>query len=246
MRSSENDALAVLDTAAARPGSRSSTPRTCTATAAASGSSASSWPATPARTFMVATKMGRRVEQDPENLHAGQLPGLDRPVPGQPRRGPARPGAAALPAHPGVRQRRGLRRARHAGRRAAHRGVRGERGDLRPGAHRDRAARHRHRADHPQRVPAQAAGRGAARGARGGRRHHRPRAARVGPAVRPVHPRDVLRGRRPPHTTTGTARPSTSARRSPAWTTRPAWTRPGSSPPWPRRAPPPPRPRCAG
>ena len=50
------------------------------------------------RGITVATKMGRRVAQVPANLHAGELPRLDRPVPGQPRRGPAGPGAAALPA----------------------------------------------------------------------------------------------------------------------------------------------------
>ena len=40
-------------------------------------------------------------------LHARELPRLDRPVAGQPRRRHARPGAAALPAHAGVLRRRG-------------------------------------------------------------------------------------------------------------------------------------------
>ena len=68
-----------------RPGSRSWTPPTCTATGAASGSSASSWRATRAAEVTVATKMGRRVRAGPRVLHPRQLPRLDRPVPGQPR-----------------------------------------------------------------------------------------------------------------------------------------------------------------
>ena len=59
----------------------------------------------------------------------------------------------------------------------ADRGLRRERGDGRRGADRDRPARRGERADHPQRVPAQAARAGAARGGRGRRRHHRPGAA---------------------------------------------------------------------
>ena len=77
------------------------------------------------------------------------------------------------------------------------------------------------RADHPQRVPAQAARRGAAGGRRGRGRDHRPRAAGLGPAERALH---HGHRRSPPTTTaptTGTARPSTSARPSPASTTRP-------------------------
>ena len=145
------------------------------------------------RRFTVATKMGRRVAQDPGALHAGQLPRLDRPVPGQPGRGHARPGAAALPADARLRQRRGVRRTRHAGGRAADRRLRRQRGDLRRGADRDRPAGHGERADHPQRVPAQAAGAGAA-GRRGGRcRHHRPGAAGVRAAVRQVRPRHHVR-----------------------------------------------------
>jgi len=46
--------------------------------------------------------------------------------------------------------------------------------------------------------------------------------------------------------TTGTARLSTSARRFPGWTSSPAWTPPGNSPPWRCRARPPRRRRCAG
>ena len=53
------------------------------------------------------------------------------------------------------------------------------------------------RADHPERVPAQAARPGAARGGRGGCRHHRPGAARVRAALRPVHQGHHVRRRRP-------------------------------------------------
>ena len=48
--------------------------------------------------IVVATKMGRRVEQVPEHYVARQLPGVDRPVPPQPRRRAPGPGPAALPA----------------------------------------------------------------------------------------------------------------------------------------------------
>ena len=68
----------------------------------------------------------------------------------------------------------------------------------RPGADRDRAAGPGQRADHPERVPAQAARPGAARGGRGGCRHHRPGAARVRAALRPVHQGHHVRRRRPP------------------------------------------------
>ena len=95
-------------------------------------------------------------------LRRGQLPGLDRPVPAQPRRRPARPGPAALPADRRGRRRRDVRRPRHAGRGGRDRGVRPQRRDRRPGARRDRAPARRDRADHPERVPAQAARRGAA------------------------------------------------------------------------------------
>ncbi len=50
-----------------RPASPSSTPPTCTATAAASGRSRSSSPHNPGHDVIVATKMGRRVDQLPEN-----------------------------------------------------------------------------------------------------------------------------------------------------------------------------------
>ena len=60
---------------------------------------------------------------------------------------------------------------------------------------------------------------------------------------RPVHGGHRVRRRRPPDATTGTARRSTSARRSPAWTTRPGSARPPSSPPsWRNQARSPPTP----
>ena len=102
--------------------------------------------------------MGRRVDAGAGELHAGQLPGLDRPVPAQPRRRPARPGAAALPADRRSTPPTRLRRAGHPGRGGRDRRVRRERRDLRRGADRDRPPRHGERADHPERVPAQAAG----------------------------------------------------------------------------------------
>ena len=127
------------------------------------------------------------------------------------------------------------------------RGLRGQRGDLRRGADRDRPSRRGQRPDHPQRVPAEAAGRGAAGRGRGRGGHHRPGAAGLGPAVGQVPARHHLRRRRPPQLQPRRARPSTSARRSPGWTSTPAWTRPSSSPRWcARRSASRPRPRCAG
>ena len=113
--------------------------------------------------------------------------GLDRPVPRQPRRGHARPGAAALPADrrcspptPSSTRwtpwctRSGSPRTASAWRRVDQ--------ALTAIA---RPAR-RQRADHPERVPAQAARAGAAGRGRGRRRHHRPGAAGQRPALRPV------------------------------------------------------------
>ena len=118
------------------------------------------------RGVTVATKMGRRVAQDPENYTLDNFRAWTD-------RSRANLGVDTLdlvqlhcPPTPVYSSRRGLRRAGHAGRRGAHRRLRGQRGDLRRGADRDRAAGRGQRADHPQRVPAQAAGPGAARGAR--------------------------------------------------------------------------------
>ena len=132
----------------------------------------------------VATKMGRRADPHvPEAVHARGIPGLDRPQPSQPRGGPARPRAAALPADAGLLRRPRLRRPRHPRRRGGHRGIRRLGGDVRRGAHSDRPAQRGDGADHPQRLPAQAARAGAARG-RGRRgRDHRARAARERSAV---------------------------------------------------------------
>ena len=131
-------------------------------------------------------------------LHARELPRVDRPLARQPRRRHPRPRAAALPAERGHRGRRHLRRARRAGGRRVDRRLRRLGRDLRPGARRHRAAGRREHPDHPEPVPAEAARRGAA-GRGGGRgRHPRPRAARLGAALRPLHRRDDVRRGRPP------------------------------------------------
>ncbi|SHK51977.1 Aldo/keto reductase family protein [Pseudonocardia thermophila] len=54
------------------------------------------------------------------------------------------------------------------------------------------------RADHPERVPAEAAGAGAAGRGRGGRGDHRAGPSRVRPALRPLHRGHRVRPRRPP------------------------------------------------
>ena len=100
------------------------------------------------------------------------------------------------------------------------------------GAVGDRPAERRLDPDHPQRVPAQAARRGAAGGRGGRRRDHRAGAAGVRAAVGEVRREHDVRGRRPPHLQPRTARRSTWARRSRAWTTRPAYGPPRSSPRW--------------
>ena len=113
------------------PGSPSSTPPTSTATGAVSASSAGSWPATPGQGVTVATKMGRRVEQKPENYTLENFRAWTDRSRVNLGVGHARPGPAALPADRGVRHGRRLRRARHAGRRGADRGLRRERRDVR-------------------------------------------------------------------------------------------------------------------
>ena len=102
------------------------------------------------------------------------------------------------------------------------------------------------RADHPERVPAQAAGAGAARArpppasASSRASRSRPGCSRVAtPATRPS-PRTTTA------TTTATARRSTSARRSPASTTRPGSRPRRSSPPSCPTESPPRSSRCAG
>ena len=87
--------------------------------------------------FTVATKMGRRKDQVPENYNPDNFRAwIDRSRQ-QPRRRPARPRAAALPALGDDRRRRDVRRAGRTGRGRLDRGVRRERRDRRPGAERD-------------------------------------------------------------------------------------------------------------
>ena len=194
--------------------------------------------------IVVATKIGRRVDLDPELYTMENFRSwIDRSR-REPRHGHARPRAAALPADRRLLDRPGLRRPRRARRRGRARRLRRERRDLGRGADVDRAPACRERADRAQRVPAEAARRGAARraGCRG--RHHRAGPAGERPAERPVHPRHGVRGRRPPQLQPRRGRRSTAARRSPASTTtrasrarrssRRSPPRPGSS----RRRPP--------
>ena len=199
-----------------RRASPSTTPPTSTATAAASRSWVRFLADHADDGFTVATKMGRRVDQVPENYNPDELPRLDRPVAPQPRCRPARPGPAALPAVGHDRRRRDLRRARRAGRGRLHRGVRRQRGDRRPGAQRDDPTAPRDRADHPERAAAQAAREGAADRDRDRGRHHRAGAAGLGPALGEVRREHHLRRTTTTAPTTGTAAPSTSARPSPA------------------------------
>ena len=181
-----------------RPASPSSTPPTSTATGAASRLSA-------LRRSAPRRRLHRRDQDGPPRragsgqLRRGQLPHLARPLPPQPRHRHARPGAAALPAERGHRRRRDVRRPGPARRRGRDRGygvsVETSAQALSAIA---RPAR-RERADHPQRVPAEAARRGAARRA----------AAGVGIIARvplasgllsgQVRPRHDVRRRRPPH-----------------------------------------------
>ncbi len=111
----EKDALAVLDTAAA-------TGTTFLDTADVYGdgrserTSGSSWPRNPGAEFTVATKMGRRVAQDPGFFTLDNFRGLDRPVPGSTGQR-TRLDLVQLhcPPTPVLLLGRGLRRARHAG-----------------------------------------------------------------------------------------------------------------------------------
>ena len=125
-----------------------------------------------------------RWTQVPENYIAGELPGLDRPVPHQPRRRPARPGAAALPAERGDRRRRDVRRPGRPGRRRAR--SRRTASASRPVDQALTAIARPHVASVQiilnafRLKPLDA---GAAGGCRGGRRDHRAGAARLGPAV---------------------------------------------------------------
>ena len=98
------------------PGSPSSTPPTCTATAAASRSSAGSCARPRLPSSRSPPRWAAAPTQEPGELHARQLPRLDRPLPPQPRRRHPRPGPAALPAAPRSTPPTRSRRARRAGR----------------------------------------------------------------------------------------------------------------------------------
>ena len=74
-------------------------------------------------------------------LHARELPDLERPLAREPRRGAAGSGPAPLPARRRVRVRRGVRLARPDGRRRADRCLRRVGRDRGPGAVGDRSAR---------------------------------------------------------------------------------------------------------
>ena len=129
-----------------------------------------------------------------------------------------------------------LRRAGHPGRRGGDRGSTGS--ASRPATRRSPPSRRRgdrDRADHPQRLPAQAAGVRAARrpsrpgsGSSPGCRWPAACSAAATPATRPSRRTTI-------GPTTGTARRSTSGRPSPASTTRPGSRPPRSSPGWSRR-----------
>ena len=158
----------------------------------------------------------------PRALQPGQLPRVERPLARQPRRRDRWTWSSCT-----ARRSASTRPTRVfdaldtlvAEKRIAAYGVSVETCDR--GADRHRALRSRHRADHPQRLPPQAAGPGAA-GRRGGRRrHHRPRPAGQRPAVRPATTSTPRSAPTTTATTTGTARPSTSARPSRASTSTP-------------------------
>ena len=121
-----------------RPASRSSTPPTCTATAAASSSSGVPGRPSGARYHGRDQDGPPGGRSDPANYTLDNFRAWTDRSRAQPRRRHARPRAAALPADRGLLRRRGLRRARHPGRRGRDRRLRGERRDLRRGAHRDR------------------------------------------------------------------------------------------------------------
>ena len=160
-----------------------------------------SWPTTPSAGVTVATKMGRRVDAGAGELHAGQLPGLDRPL-ARATSASTRLDLVQLHCPPTAvidddAAYDALDTLVDDGAIAAY-GVSVETVDA--GADRDRPAARRDGADHPQRVPAQAAG------ARCCRRRPRPgsgssRGCRWPPACCPgrYDAHDHLRRGRPPH-----------------------------------------------
>ena len=93
-------------------------------------------PSRPAHGITVATKMGRRVAQEPENYTPENFRAWTDRSRAQPRRRHARSRAAALPADGGDRGCRHLRRARCSRRRRVDRGLRRVGRDVRAGARR--------------------------------------------------------------------------------------------------------------
>ena len=152
----------------------------------------------PGHGITVATKMGRRLAQEPENYTPENFRAWTERSRAQPRCRHPRSRAAALSADGGDRGCRDLRRSRCSRRRRGDRGVRRLGRDVRAGARRDRTAERDERADHLQPVPAQAPRRGAARGRGRRRRDLRARSARLGSAVGQVHGGDDVRRQRPP------------------------------------------------
>ena len=175
-----------------RTASRSSTPPTSMATAAASSFCGS----------CTAPSRGVRGDEDgpprrrrcPRTTTRDELPGVERPLAGEPRRRPLDLVQLHCPPDGGLRDDavfEALDEMVDAGRIRAY-GVSVETCAASAGG--DRPAARRDRADHPQLLPAQAARGGAAGRARGGRRDHRPRPARVGSAVGALRRAHDLRG----------------------------------------------------
>ena len=227
----EADAREVLE-ASVEEGSRSSTPRTSTATGAASRSSAASW-RTPGRRHHGRDQDGPPRRPGARELRARQLPRLDRPLPAQPRRRHPRPRAAALPADarstPTTQVYDALDTLVDEGAIAAY-GVSVEKVDqalaaiARPHVATVQIIANAFRLKPVEEVfPA---------AAEAGRRHHRPGAARLRPALRAVRRRHDVRATTTTAPSTGDGRRSTSARRSRAWTSRPALRRRRSSARW--------------
>ena len=137
-----------------------------------------SWPATPGRASRSRPRWAAGSSR-PESTTRWRTSAPGRTGPGSTWAPTGSTWSSCTARRPRFSPRTPFRRARHAGRRGADRGVRGERRNLRRGTGGDRAPRRGQRADHPERVPAQAARSGAAGRGRGRSRHHRPGAARV-------------------------------------------------------------------
>ena len=149
----------------------------------------------------VATKMGRRVDQVPENYVLDNFRAWTE-------RSRRNLGVDTLdlvqlhcPPTPRLHRRRALRRAGHPGRRGRDRGVRRERREGRGGARRHRPAARRQRADHRSTPSASSRStRCFPAAAEAGRRDHRAGAARLRPALRAsTTPSTTFAAGRPPH-----------------------------------------------